>query len=510
VIFITIEGEVDSLLNLHSSCKKKAIDQPSRFKRLYWLILALICVSIGTVLLLPASREWMNESFFGVKEETVVSVGDEPFNNTKDLGYELLDNNSVLHVWNKFDNYYFNTSNGIQFSNHYNEYWTHNVMMLGYYTGDNWTLIYRTDSLSGFDRNLSGETDNYINATLWKDLSYGSYDFRLAIRYHLGVNDSDLTVIPYIRNLGIAIPYVLGFGWELKNIQIANTIWNDQIRINETTYLLNQTLDNSYTNITRTFYVENETPITVKEGSFYLENFNNITGKVDYDLYLRWNPSLTYKVTVKNRTGQYNAPVTLFIRIGTLDVNQEKSTELHWHDAWVVDSYSETNQNNHGLMKDLHPSDHASYSSAYGQSFNGSNVSRLVQVTFYLRKTGSPTGNAHVVLYNHSGVFGSSSIPGGDVLATSDNFDVSALTDTYTLYNFTFSGGEQYVMSADTHYCIVYQNPESGTIDGSNYVWLGVDTSSPTHQGNLLHYKNSAWLYYADYDGCFYSSDVWD
>jgi len=71
VIFITIEGEVDSLLNLHSSCKKKTVDQPSRFKRWYWIILGLICFSIGTVLLLPmVDKRWI-ESFFGAEEQTL-------------------------------------------------------------------------------------------------------------------------------------------------------------------------------------------------------------------------------------------------------------------------------------------------------------------------------------------------------------------------------------------------------------------------------------------------------
>jgi len=58
------------------------------------------------------------------------------FDNTTYLGYELLDNNSILHMWNTHDDYYFNVSNGIQFSNHYNDKWTQNVMMLGFFYGD--------------------------------------------------------------------------------------------------------------------------------------------------------------------------------------------------------------------------------------------------------------------------------------------------------------------------------------------------------------------------------------
>jgi hypothetical protein len=51
------------------------------------------------------------------------------------------------------------------------------------------------------------------------------------------------------------------------------------------------------------------------------------------NLYLRWNHTLNYKVTVKSRANQYNAPTTLFIKVGTLGVGQEKFTKMHWLDA---------------------------------------------------------------------------------------------------------------------------------------------------------------------------------
>ena len=48
---------------------------------------------------------------------------------------------------------------------------------------------------------------------------------------------------------------------------------------------------------------------------------------------MRWDKNLSYLLRVKSRDGQYNAPVTLFIKVGTLNVGQEKSTELGWYDA---------------------------------------------------------------------------------------------------------------------------------------------------------------------------------
>ena len=446
----------------------------------------------------------------GAASVILLPVGDPPisWNSTELLGYELLDNGTVFHMWNQHDSYYFNRSNGVQFSNHYEEYWTTNVLMLGYYAGDSWNLLYRTDELSGFTEVLDCETDDYINATLWKDLSYGGYDFRVAIRYHLKVNDSDLTIIPYIKNLGIAIPFQIGFGWEMKDIKIDNNVENDQIRINGTSYLLNQTLDIKYTNITRTIYEYNETTntttnYTVKNGEFYLENINNATGKPNKDLYLKWNPDLDYLVWVKSRSGQYNAPVTLFIKVGTLGVGQEKSTELYWHDATLIDSYSEANRSLGYSCSDHHPSD-SIYNSAVGQSFTCDGAYKITSCKFYMMKLGSPTGMGHAVLYAHSGTYGTSSLPTGEPLATSDDFDVEDLTSNLILHTFAFTGAQQYLMSADTKYCIEFESPATGTIDSNNRPHAGLDHTSPTHDGSGNRFADGLWRIADGRDICFY------
>jgi hypothetical protein len=243
----------------------------------------------------------------------------DPPSGSSQIGYEYLDEGKVLHIWNKYDSYYFNTSSGIQLTNHYNNYWSHNVLMLGYYNNDQWNLIYRTDELSGFNKNIETDNETFVNATLWKNLNYEGYDFRLSIRYHLGINDNELTVIPYIKNIGtVDIPYNLGFAWEIKDIQIDMTSENDYIEINGTSYYLNTSgLDETYTNM--------ENP------SFYIkENISDIKSE---SLYLRWDEKLDYKVQVKSRSGQYNAPVTIGIKIGTLGIGQEKYMSLFWHDA---------------------------------------------------------------------------------------------------------------------------------------------------------------------------------
>ncbi len=263
------------------------------------------------------------------------------------IGYELLDDDQVLHMWNNHNSYYFNISNGIQFTNHKDEYWTRNVLMLGYYNNNEWHLIYRTDELSGFNKNINMDNESYVNATLWKNLTYNGYDFRLAIRYYLGVDDADLTVIPYIMNLDEDdIPYVLGFGWEIKDIRIADVESDNYLRIYNGTgfedILLSQTLDKTITDMGNNTIIR----LICKDPP---------SNHKSRDLYLSWDSNLTYKVIVKSRTGQYNAPVSLFIRIGTLSVDQEKYTMMHWLDSddWLGIGSSELADSCEGQSQDL-------------------------------------------------------------------------------------------------------------------------------------------------------------
>ena len=234
------------------------------------------------------------------------------------LGYQYLDGDNTLWLWNRYDNYYINTTSGIQLTNHKDNYWSHNVLMLGYYNNDQWNLIYRNDQLTNFTKDVDTDSETYVNITFWKNMEYSGYPFRLAIRYCLGIDETDLTVVPYIKNTGTEdIPYALGFGWELKDIMIDMTEENDYIEIDDTSYHLNTTLDNTYYDL--------------DDAQFYIRE--DIDTGCSESLYLIWDNTLNYKVTVKSRENQYNAPVTLFIRIGTLTFGQEKSTEILWHDA---------------------------------------------------------------------------------------------------------------------------------------------------------------------------------
>jgi hypothetical protein len=123
---------------------------------------------------------------------------------------------------------------------------------------------------------------------------------------------------------------------------------------------------------------------------------------------------------------------------------------------------------------------------AQGQSFSvGVVACYLTRGRVKLKKTGSPTGNATLKLYAHTGTFGSSGTPTGSALATSDTLDVSKLTTSYAEHELGFS--TQYKMSASTNYFLVIDY--SGG-DASNYIQIE-GAASGTHAGNEASYSGS-------------------
>lgn len=167
--------------------------------------------------------------------------------------------------------------------------------------------------------------------------------------------------------------------------------------------------------------------------------------------------------------------------------------------ATLIDSYSETNKDSSEPLQGG-----AGYF-AFGNSFttlNDGNNYNITSAKFYLAKTGSPSGNMTARLYAHSGTYGTSSKPTGSVLGTSDAINASTLTGTFTLTEFTFTGAQQYTMTANTQYCIqiFFSTGSSG-----NVVDVGEDGSSPTHGGNYFaEAPEGTWASYNGIDVPFY------
>ena len=116
-----------------------------------------------------------------------------------------------------------------------------------------------------------------------------------------------------------------------------------------------------------------------------------------------------------------------------------------------------------------------------------------------LKKTGAPTGTAVAKIYAHSGTYGTSSVPTGAALWTSEAQDVTTLSATNgRSVFFRFAPRGQPNLNDTTVYTAVI---EFSGGDASNYIEVGNDGSAPGHGGNAAEY-NGAWAAVAR-DLCF-------
>lgn len=159
----------------------------------------------------------------------------------------------------------------------------------------------------------------------------------------------------------------------------------------------------------------------------------------------------------------------------------------------LIDSYSEANQ-----AIDLYLN--STGDQQLGQSFTLASDIVITSLKWYLKKVGTPPGNMVAKLYAATGTVGSTAIPTGSILATSDTIVADTLTTSYVLIEFTFS--TPYSASAGD-YCILV---EYSSGDGSNSVIVGDDSTSPTHAGNMFYTATpgSGWGAAGTHDLCFY------
>lgn len=157
----------------------------------------------------------------------------------------------------------------------------------------------------------------------------------------------------------------------------------------------------------------------------------------------------------------------------------------------LIDSYSETNQN---------ISDHIynNVSERAGQAITLSADYSITSVKFYIRKYNSPTGSIYAYIYACSGTVGSTGQPTGSPLATSDAIDISTLTSSFQLIEFTFS--TPYNASAGD-YCIMLGFDEGSSSHNLEY---GLDSSSPSHSGNYCYINAGSPNSSSSYDVPFY------
>lgn len=159
----------------------------------------------------------------------------------------------------------------------------------------------------------------------------------------------------------------------------------------------------------------------------------------------------------------------------------------------VVDSFSNATIDNGGFLYSSFP--------AEGQSFTPNATGNINRASFWLKRSGSPTGTGVVKIYAHSGTYGTSSVGTGTALATSDPVNLAAIsTSVYEKVTFQFSAGEQISLTSGTRYVAVVEYTGG---DASNYFLMGFDGSSPTHGGNRVYKNGSSWTAWSAGDCSF-------
>ncbi len=137
-------------------------------------------------------------------------------------------------------------------------------------------------------------------------------------------------------------------------------------------------------------------------------------------------------------------------------------------------------------------------SQVWGQTFEVVNTSKLKNITLDFKTNGTPSGSFTVKIYALTGTYGSSAVPTGSVLATSDTVNVSSLSGTYGSYTINFSGANQITMTAGQRYAFA--------IDYTNTTWpnaLLTHVKTPSFYGGNAVYYSAGWNSLSGYDTVF-------
>lgn len=154
---------------------------------------------------------------------------------------------------------------------------------------------------------------------------------------------------------------------------------------------------------------------------------------------------------------------------------------------FTVDTYIPTVDQNQGLNAAVGP--------GQGQSFTGA-AGWLAEAMFRIQRGATNAGTITAKLYAHTGTFGTTGVPSGAALATSDPINSSAiLNGTYSNIVFTFSGANRVQLAAGTKYFITLDASAAG---GTQFL-VGSRTTAPAHGGNAAAFPSGGpWFSYGE------------
>ena len=233
------------------------------------------------------------------------------------IGYEYLDNGEVLHLWNIFEDYYFDISDDCyaQITNHYDEYWSRNIFGFGIEVYNLW-YYYESDKFCNWNFEIETDNANYVRFELTEQMKiYPSSKIGLYITNELTNQDPRLSMEFGMNHLGGYDITNSRFRWHIDNIQINMTEEDNFIWINGEDYDLSDELDLEFPNL----------PYG------YFKIYENDSGEF---ISMNWE-SANYNDVVEVKSWQsssYNSPVSLIAELGEIGYGETKTFSAQWID----------------------------------------------------------------------------------------------------------------------------------------------------------------------------------
>jgi hypothetical protein len=164
----------------------------------------------------------------------------------------------------------------------------------------------------------------------------------------------------------------------------------------------------------------------------------------------------------------------------------------------LIDSYGSSNRTADIIVKG------GSSFEYIGQSFTNNNDIILSQAQFSLSKLGNPTGNAYFQIYAHSGTYGTNGVPTGSPLV-SIPFSLVPLSTTPIVATINLGSNGILLKGGVKYFANIWYHGG----DGSNYLKVGVDNTSPAASGNFSSSADGVnWNWTVAYDMIFYVSGI--
>lgn len=250
------------------------------------------------------------------------------------MGIEYNSTSGVYHIWNEKDDYWLDEG-GFQITNHYQEYWTHNLICIRIVTvkgdektfcSDGLTWIWIINSDNSTYANLTGST------TIYENIKGEKVSVNVTLEYYLENDWNKIRITPIFENTGDSIN-----NSELKihvhDIKVGNSYDNNWLLIHlvnttEIWNISNSSLDLSFNQSNldeRRFeiYYEAETQPKHAKRIIFMWNESKWINDVQSDM--------NYSLEIKHDS-EFNAPINLTLKFGALNENDILTTILWWRD----------------------------------------------------------------------------------------------------------------------------------------------------------------------------------